>query len=231
MLVLLSLSLIGAVAGRVLFVGRLMELTIPFVFLWFAAIWTSFTILSIDSVVFPDTLVYLLLKAAYSSSSSFLFLVLACAAQILPFIWFFLSIIFHVLSDIHPFFLLFSNPSVLSRMSWSMVFILSHFSSTPSDASYLKKDAPSLNFVLSMVWHSVSSNFIKLYFVLFEVFLLTFCALILRIPVIIWWSDPISASLLLLTSKSNLLQFRLMDMWSVWFSASLSFSGDTHVIL
>jgi hypothetical protein len=76
---------------------------------------------------------------------------------------------------------LFSGPNVLSQMSWSVVFIPSHFSSTPSDATYLKEDAPSLNLALRILWHSMS-GFLKFYFFLFVVFLLTFWDLILKIP-------------------------------------------------
>ena len=65
----------------------------------------------------------------------------------------------------------------------------------------------------------------------FAVFLFTFCTLILRIPIIIWWSDPISAPLLFRTPVSDLFQFRLIHMWSIWFSTCLSLSGDIHVTL
>jgi hypothetical protein len=37
-----------------------------------------------------------------------------------------------------------------------------------------------------------------------------------------WWSLPISATLLFLTFKRNLLNLLLIAIWSIWFSVILS---------
>ena len=52
---------------------------------------------------------------------------------------------------------------------------------------------------------------------------------ILNSPTRRWWSELMSAPLFTLMSRSTLLHFLVIVMWSIWFSVSKS--GDIHVAL
>ena len=64
---------------------------------------------------------------------------------------------------------------------------------------------------------------------LLSVFFFFAASFILNSPTRRWWSELMSAPLFTLTSRSTLLHFLVIVMWSVWFSVYKS--GDIHVAL
>ena len=77
----------------------------------------------------------------------------------------------------------------------------------------------------------MSSSLFRLYLRLFIVLYITFWVLILSIPMIMWWSDPISAPFLFRTSRSVFSNSGIYIYDQFGFPPCLSLSGDIHITL
>ena len=92
----------------------------------------------------------------------------------------------------------------------------------------------SWNLLERLIWSAVraslflSSPTLYLVWVLYALVYLFFSRSLI-VVVTRWWSDDTSAPLITRTSRHDLLNFWLMQMWSIWFS--VLWSGDLHVAL
>ena len=169
------------------------------------------------------TSLWALLYSAWAVAFSFLVLL-----QLVAHFFYFLSCTFLRVSGlIHSFCVYDFLPWVSSHVLFIMSFIWLHWSSIlPCSSSIWNLfDSVMLN------WSFVALSFRKLtlYFTLGFFMVNIFLNVIRIFPTSKWWSDAASAHLLTQTSWSDILNFLLMQKWSIWFS--VMWSGDTHVAL